>query len=299
MNHPSPIVLFTYLRLETLQKTLHALAANFYASDSDLIIFSDGAKYQKDESKVREIRAYLKTIQGFKSVVVHESSTNKGLATSIILGVSSVFKEYPSAIVLEDDLITSTNFLAFMNDSLTRFKEVKEVYSISGYSFDFPHQSNNEDGYFLNRSWSWGWATWADRWQEIDWQMRDYSEFSSNKREVSEFSKLGSDANKMLSNQMNGNADSWYIRSTYHQFKIKGLAFYPTISKVNNEGFDALATHNKGLKTRFITNFDTSNKVSFKFPEKIQINIALQSEFLNKMSFTNRIYNRILEFFFT
>jgi len=299
MHQPSPIILFTYLRLETLQKTVNALAANFYASDSDLIIFSDGAKYLKDEAKVKEIRAYLKTIQGFKSVVVHESSTNKGLATSIILGVSSVFKEYPSAIVLEDDLITSTNFLAFMNDSLTRFKEVKDVYSISGYSFDFPHQSNNEDGYFLNRSWSWGWATWADRWQEIDWQMRDYSEFSSNKREVSEFSKLGSDANKMLSNQMNGNADSWYIRSTYHQFKIKGLAFYPTISKVNNEGFDALATHNKGLKTRFITNFDTSNKVSFKFPEKIQINIALQSEFLNKMSFTNRIYNRILEFFFT
>ena len=41
MNKQSPIVLFTYLRLETLEKSVNALAANFYASDSDLIIFSD------------------------------------------------------------------------------------------------------------------------------------------------------------------------------------------------------------------------------------------------------------------
>ena len=299
MDSLSPIVLFTYLRLETLEKTINALAANIYASESDLIIYSDGAKFAKDIERVNEIRAFLKTIRGFKSLTIHESPTNKGLATSIIQGVSSVLTRYPSAIVLEDDLLTSTNFLAFMNASLGRFKEVKDVYSISGYSFDFPHVSSNIDGYFLNRSWSWGWATWSDRWNEIDWQLHDYSEFISNKVEVSKFARLGSDVNKMLSDQMQGKADSWYIRSTYHQFKIKGLAFYPSISKVNNEGFDSVATHNKGLKTRFITNFDTSEKLSFTFPERIEINPIIQAAFSTKLGLKNRILNRIKEFLFT
>lgn len=237
----------------------------------------------------------MKTIHGFKTVTIHESSTNKGLATSIIQGVSSVLKMYSKVIVLEDDLITSKNFLAFMNESLNKFKDTKEVCSISGYSFDFPTLSINEDGYLLNRPWSWGWATWADRWNEIDWQLSDYSEFITNKKELLEFSKLGSDVSKMLSNQMRGNSDSWYIRFTYYQFKTKGLAFYPTISKVNNDGFDAVATHNKGLKKRFITNFDLSKKVSFKFPEVIEISHFIQHAFYNRLGLTNRILNRIRE----
>lgn len=299
MDSLSPIVLFTYLRLETLEKTIHALAANSYASESDLIIYSDGAKFAKDIERVNEIRAFLKTIRGFKSLTIHESPTNKGLATSIIQGVSSVLTRYPSAIVLEDDLLTSTNFLAFMNASLGRFKEVKDVYSISGYSFDFPHVSSNIDGYFLNRSWSWGWATWSDRWNEVDWQINDYFDFILNKKEESKFALLGTDVNKMLFNLMQGTSDSWYIRFIFHQFKMNSLTYYPYISKVNNEGFDNYATNNKGLKSRFNTNFDTSEKLSFSFPESNEINPIIQAAFSTKMGLKSRILNRIKEIIFT
>jgi hypothetical protein len=295
MNNLSPIVLFTYKRLETLQKTIQALSVNHLASESDLIIYSDGPKNLQENELIGRIRTYLKSIQGFKSVTIHQSKQNRGLATSIITGVSDTFKLYSKAIVLEDDLITSMNFLAFMNASLDRFKDSQEVYSISGYSFDFDKVPGNVDGYFLNRSWSWGWATWADRWHEIDWGMHDYSEFKRDKKRIAEFSKMGSDVNKMLYNQMNGTTDSWYIRSTFHQFKMKGLAFYPSISKVNNEGFDAVATHNKGLKARYITKFDISNRLDFIYPDRNEINLKMQQAFLDKMSFKNRIFNKILE----
>jgi len=68
---------------------------------------------------------------------------------------------------------------------------------------------------------------------------------------------------------------------------------------VNNEGFDSVATHNKGLKTRFITNFDVSQNVSFKFPEHVEINPDIQGAFLNKMGLRNRILNRIRELLFS
>jgi len=294
----APIVLFTYKRLDTLQETVHALAANNLASQSDLIIYSDGAKKQEDETIIQEIRTFLKTITGFKSVTINESSTNKGLATSIINGVSAAMKKYHKAIVLEDDLKTSINFLDFMNEGLNKYKAQKKVYSISGYAFDFKNQKINEDAYFLNRSWSWGWASWEDRWIEIDWEVKDYTSFEYDSIQKKLFSKLGSDVYGMLQKQMKGELDSWYIRSTYHQFKVQGLSLYPSISKIDNNGFDDQATHNSGLKNRYLTSFDNSNKKYFKFPEVIEINKQLQLGFANKMSFRIRIINKFKEIFF-
>ena len=126
MNNLSPIVLFTYKRLDTLKQTITALIANPLALQSDLIIYSDGAKNEKDQIIIEEIRSYLKTITGFKSVRIIASKTNKGLATSIIQGVSEVLAEYHKAIVLEDDLITSTNFLDFMNAGLQEYTTQKK-----------------------------------------------------------------------------------------------------------------------------------------------------------------------------
>lgn len=297
-NTLAPIVLFTYKRLETLQKTIDALRLNFLASDSDLIIYSDGPKDHKDEPIIQEIRSYLRTIKGFKSIAIHESEKNQGLATSIISGVSSVMKVYDKAIVLEDDLLTSTNFLAFMNQALDKYKHSESVCSISAYSFDLKEQDDSlEKGYFLNRSWSWGWATWRDRWEEVDWMVSDYNDFSKSSRQKAGFAKLGSDVNKMLAAQMTGKADSWYIRFIYYQYKRGLLTFYPNVSKIDNNGFDTEATHNTGIKSRFITSFDLTNNIEFIFPENVSINGAKQRVFSAKLGFKTRLINKLKEFF--
>ncbi len=298
MKKLAPIVLFTYKRFDTLKQTVDALALNTLAVQSDLIIYSDGGKIPDDQIIINEIRAYLKTITGFKSVRIEASATNKGLATSIINGVSEVMAKYHKAIVLEDDLICSTNFLDFMNAGLNEYKDQKKVYSISGYAFDFKNQKIQEDAYFLNRSWSWGWASWEDRWAEIDWEVSDYSVFEKDSSQKKSFSKLGSDVCGMLKKQMNGQADSWYIRSTFNQFKVQGLSLYPSISKIDNNGFDAIATHTSGLKSRYITPFDSSDNSNFNFPEKIEINKKLQLAFANKMGFRTRLINKFKELFF-
>lgn len=297
INSLAPVVLFTYKRLDTLQETVRALTANYLAGDSDLIIYSDGAKTPADQIIIGEIRNYLKTIVGFKSVTIHESFTNRGLATSIINGVSQVMSQYHKAIVLEDDLISSKNFLTFMNVGLDKYILEKKVYSISGYAFDFKNLDIKEDGYFLNRSWSWGWASWEDRWTEIDWEVNDYSLFEKNYKQKKSFSKLGSDVYGMLRKQMKGEVDSWYIRSTYHQFKIGGLSLYPTISKIDNNGFDIIATHNSGLKNRYLTPFDSSDNRNFNFPDQIEVNKHIQLAFALKMSFKTRLINKLKEFF--
>jgi hypothetical protein len=297
MTELAPIVLFTYKRLDTLQQTVRALAANHLAEKSNLIIYSDGGKTTEDQIIIKSIRTYLKTITGFKTVSIYAAETNKGLATSIINGVSEVMAQYHKAIVLEDDLITSTNFLSFMNQALDQYLHQKEVYSISGYAFDLEKKGIKEDGYFLNRSWSWGWASWEDRWTEIDWAVKDYIFYENDSSQKKGFSKLGSDVDGMLRKQMNGEVDSWYIRSTFHQFKIKGLSLYPTISKIDNNGFDAVATHNSGLKNRYLTSLDRSDNMNFNFPDRIEINKQLQLAFTSKMGLRTRLINKLKELF--
>lgn len=295
MSKLAPVVLFTYKRLETLQRTVSALAANNLALQSELIIYSDGAKTSEDQSVVTEIRSYLKTILGFKSIQIHESEINKGLATSIINGVSEVMAQYHKAIVLEDDLITSTNFLDYMNAGLDEYQEQKKVFSISGYAFNLKCKTTEYDSYFLNRHWPWGWASWEDRWQEVDWDLKDYVSFKSNSKLKKEFSQLGSDVNDMLEKQMNGNLDSWSIRWTYYIFTKKGLVLFPKISKINNNGFDINATNTIGINNRYLTDFDISNNTNFDFPEVIEINEKYQKALKRKMGILSRLVNKIKE----
>ena len=290
----APILLFTYKRLETLKQTVEALGQNELASESDLFIFSDGAKKENDKETIQEVREYIKTIKGFKSVTISESKTNRGLANSIIAGVNTVLELHDKAIVLEDDLLTTPNFLNFMNCCLHHYSDDKKVFSVSGFSFDFKKDNTSEnDAYFLNRSWSWGWATWKDRWEGIDWEVKDYESFRRDRKARHEFAKAGSDVNKMLDAQMQEKLDSWAIRWIYHQFKINGLTVYPLLSKVSNTGFDANATHTKGSQKRYLPNLDDGTTSHFNLPSDIRIDRFYQEQFQNKMGLKARVISKI------
>ena len=115
MKNLSPIVLFVYNRPWHTQQTIEALQKNTLASDSELFIYSDGEKNIKDRDKVEEVKKYIKTIHGFKRLIIIERKENFGLADSIINGVAEIVNQYGRIIVLEDDLVTTPYFLKYMN----------------------------------------------------------------------------------------------------------------------------------------------------------------------------------------
>ncbi|MBS1751524.1 MAG: glycosyltransferase [Bacteroidetes bacterium] len=291
----APILLFTYKRLATLKQAVAALEKNYMAESSDLFIFSDAAKKEEDKAIIEEVRSYLKTITGFRSVQIIERENNFGLAKSIISGTSWVMSTYDKVIVLEDDLITTPNFLTFMNAALERYKTETSVFSISGYSFSLksPQTNYDYDAYFLNRGWSWGWSTWKNRWKDVDWEVSSYASFKKNKALRKAFSEGGSDLNKMLREQMEGRIDSWAIRWFYHQFRVGGLTLYPVYSKVYNAGFDELATHTTGSQKRYLPDIDLEAKTSFCFPEQVSVTSTFQILFKKRMGFAARVRSKL------
>jgi len=84
ISNLAPIVLFVYNRPLHTHQTFEALQKNELAEQRDLIIYSDAPRNDQARAQVQEVRDYLKTISGFKSIIAIERDENLGLAKSII-----------------------------------------------------------------------------------------------------------------------------------------------------------------------------------------------------------------------
>lgn len=290
----APIILFAFNRLDVLKKCVVSLQDNIEAKHSDLFVYVDGPRSEKpgEKEKVLSIREYVKEIAGFNSVCYQFAENNKGLATSVIDGVSDVIERYGKVIVVEDDLFVSKNFLAFINQGLNKYQNATNVFSICGYTNSVKPPSNYQyDAYFCTRSSSWGWGTWKDRWNSVDWSLDEWQCQRKNARRFNLWG--GSDCWKMLNDWHEGRNSSWAIRFCYAQFLQGGLSLFPLVSKVCNNGFDGRGTHAKKW-SRFKFEFDKSANKQFRFPHEYVINKRLIKQVLFYHSIPIRIWSKIM-----
>lgn len=248
MKHP-PIALFTYARPNHTRRTVESLLCNPQASAHDLIVFSDAARTPEKRPAVGEVRAYLATISGFRSVTIHHRPQNLGLAKSIIGGVTQILTDHERIIVLEDDMVTSPHFLAYMNEALERFAEDERVISIHGYVY--PVQETLSEAFFLRGADCWGWATWRRGWRLFnpDGQALLDELQRRNLLKAFDFNDTYS-YSKMLESQIKGTNDSWAVRWYASAFLADKLTLYPGRSLVHNIGNDSSGTH-CGESTQF------------------------------------------------
>ena len=292
MDKIAPIVLFVYNRPEHTKRTVESLLKNTLARASKLLIFSDGAKNDNDLKKVNAVRDYIKTIKGFDRTEIVLRDKNFGLANSVIFGITEVFKQNDRVIAMEDDIITSPSFLNFMNKALTFYQEIKSIYSVSGYPYPIKISNKYQKDIFISyRASSWGWGTWKDRWEKVDWEIKDFSTFISDKKTQKLFDRGGQDLTPMLKAQMKGNVDSWAIRWSYAHFKKNAFCLYPIVPLCKNIGTDKSGTHSSSSK-KLDVNLEES-KTDFDMVKKPELReeIAQQIQRLFKLSLTRRIIN--------
>ncbi|MCI9843879.1 glycosyltransferase family 2 protein [Flavobacterium pectinovorum] len=238
MTSHSPIVLFTYNRPWHTQQVLNSLAQNQEAKDSILYVYCDGAKINaadEDLLKIEEVRDLVIVENRFKEVIIKIQPKNKGLANSIIEGVTEVVNNHGKVIVLEDDLIVSPYFLAYMNDSLDRYKNNLKVGQIGACNF-FGCGKKFPDYFFVPLPDCWGWATWKDRWQDFNPNVDELvKQLEKDVAKKHIFNVYGSyNFMNMLNSQKQGKVDSWAIR-WQAVCVLKGwLTLYPNPSMTNH-----------------------------------------------------------------
>jgi len=238
----APVALFVYNRPWHTQQTVEALLKNAEAVDSDLIVFSDGAKDEASREKVDEVRQYIHSIKGFKSIRIVEREENLGLAQSIISGVTEVVNEHGRVIVLEDDMVTSPYFLKYMNDALILYENDDRVISIHGYNY--PIEEPLPAAFFLKGADCWGWATWKRGWDLFEADGRKLLAELTQRNLVDRFDFFGGfDYSGMLKAQIEGRNDSWAVRWYASALLHDKLTLYPGKSLVHNTGNDASGRH--------------------------------------------------------
>ncbi len=246
MNY-APIVLFTYNRPKHTEKTLSSLEANAAFKYSKVYIYSDAAKSDMDIHAVNQVRDLLSNFKKKKSCVelnIITAEVNRGLANSIIDGVTEVLKKHDRIIVLEDDCLVSPYFLNFMNNSLDFYKNSNYVGSISGYSppINIPKEYKN-DIFLISRTNSIGWATWEDRWNKIDWSEKPFNIISKDYKMIKKFNLCGSDRYFRLGRQMKYNVQSWSVRFGVNQLLQGYATIFPKFSYVMDIGNDGTGVH--------------------------------------------------------
>lgn len=238
----APIALFVYNRRSHLEKTVSSLLDNRLASSSDLFVFSDAAKDPSLENNIREVRSFLRTIKGFRSITIIERENNLGLANSIISGVSHILEKFDRIIVLEDDMILDPAFLDYMNQGLTLYKNEDRVVSIHGYIY--PVKGLLPETFFLRGADCWGWGTWRRGWRIFEPDGKKLLIGLHKENLEREFNFDGSFPYiNMLKEQIEGKNDSWAIRWYASAFLKNKFTLYPGHSLVENIGLDGSGKH--------------------------------------------------------
>lgn len=249
MSGMAPVVVFGYNRPDHLRQTLEHLAQADGAADSDLWIFCDGPKPGVDPASIDAVRALACDpvwTERFTSVQVEMARENKGLARSIIGGVSAVIKRAGRVIVVEDDVLVATDFLRFMNDCLDFYQPDQKVGSITAFSpFTEPPPGYAQDVMAVPRNCSQCWATWIDRWREVDWSAGDAVRLWQDPALRRRFNAAGNDRVDRLRRQLAGKIDSWSIRFGLWQTLSERHTIYPVHNRVRNIGYDGSGVHTR------------------------------------------------------
>jgi FkbM family methyltransferase len=235
----APIILFVYNRPWHTEQTLESLKKNYLADESVLHIYADGPKAGLNQGglgKVMQVREIIRKKQWCKEVRIYESEVNRGLADSIISGVTQIVKENGKVIVLEDDLLLSKGFLRYMNDALDLYALNEDVMHVSGYMF--PVNAELPETFFYNTASCWGWGTWQRAWKKFEPDAKAVYDRILASKKVKEFNKDGADFFSQLELNVQGKIKTWAVRWYATIFFNKGFSLHPGKSLVNNIGLD-------------------------------------------------------------
>lgn len=235
----APVVVFSYNRPQHLKQVLEALSRNRLAEQSDLFVYCDGAKENASEEQkalVSKNRVVAHAATGFKSVTVVERERNYGLADNIIGATTEIVNRFGSIITLEDDVVTSTGFLQYMNDALELYKDDERVMHITGFMWRYNGCLPTTFFYTVPECGG-GWATWKRAWDYFLYDVADAYDYWKN--DWTRFNIWGGTIfQDQLENNYRGSLKTWFIRWYAVVRRMNGLTLYPNKPLTTNIGFD-------------------------------------------------------------
>ena len=233
-----PIVITAFARPELLEEVLTAISHQSLLPPK-IIGFIDGARKSDDEPLIAQCISLLEDFSALVPVEIVARKNNLGCDQNVILGFTEVLSSHDSLVYLEDDNLPNKNYYDRMCRLLEAYRECKQVCSISSYA-NLPAGFDTQidtDFIVSNRVFSWGFATWFDRWQEIDLanQSGQYNPFGNFYR-IPATSQTKMTMVNQFWLEKNKKTD-WVITFTLAALYHQKVHIIPTTSFTYNTGF--------------------------------------------------------------
>lgn len=240
-----PVLFLVFNRHDVTKKVFAEIAK---AKPTRLYIACDGPRMHKpgEAQIVKQLQDYLLANINWKcDVNTLFRVRNLGCGKAVSDGINWFFSNEEMGIILEDDCLPSQSFFRFCEELLIKYKDDKRVWQIAGYSVLRHGDLDYASYYFSQMTLIWGWASWADRWQEFDLFMQKYPEFIYRNYLdciVNNYRlKLW---HRQLFNDNIGRNDIWDCQWYFLSLINRGLSITPKISMIKNIGFSMTdATH--------------------------------------------------------
>jgi hypothetical protein len=189
-----------------------------------------------------------------------------------------------------------------MNEALGFYADNQKVWSISGYNYPIRNDGLGEAFFFRNTG-CWGWGTWKNRWMFFEKDPNKAIKTFS-KRDIFKFNIDGSyNIWQQVEANNDGRINTWAVFWDITVFKNNGLVLYPSISMVQNIGFDNTGT-NCGADPNFsILHLNEKEDIRFQKLEIIESEEALKrlKKFFKKrqniIAYIKRSYKIILKIY--
>lgn len=164
----TPVLFCTFARPECARQSFDAIKA---AKPSTLYFYSNKAREEKPDEvkKNTEIREYIKEIDWDCDLHTWFRDEYVDVYTSLLGAINWVFDNEEQTIVMEEDAVGSLAFFDFCDKMLNKYKDDLRIWSICGSNYLKKRVKHEYDYYFSHYSYITGWASWRNRWKQIDW----------------------------------------------------------------------------------------------------------------------------------
>ncbi len=261
-------LVFTYNRSRHTAAVLEALSKNSRLPEK-LFVFQDGYKNNGDLEEWQKVNKLIRGIEWCEAEII-VSEGNRGLAASIVSGITYVFQKYDAIIVLEDDCVPSVSFMDFMYQCLEKYDNNKKIFSVSGYAYPVALEKGTHDIYGCGRVSSWGWGTWKDRWQYFEKDYELVKKLRQEKESSRNLAMWGMDLESMLVGNIRGECDSWAAFWALKGVEKEGICINPYESLIRNIGLDGSGA-NCGVTDYYDVLLMDKNKQAFDLPDEVYI----------------------------
>ncbi len=161
-----------------------------------------------------------------------------GKSQMVVNAINWFFENEPEGIVLFDDTLPNLNFFTYCKELLDLYRDDTRIAHIGGCNI-YKHNLWDKSYFFSAYPHTWGFATWRNRWEGFDLNMKDLESFDFNEisNKYSFKSKVFNFWQRRYHLLQKNNVDLWEYQYFFHLWKTGGLSVVPSVNLVNNRGF--------------------------------------------------------------